>query len=63
MHLLHWQEWLLTQAPLLVRYTTNQSLRASLSRHLDLSLHTLVLLEQQRNLLAELEAQQAKRLA
>lgn len=62
-HLLHWQEWLLLQEPLLIRHSTNQSLQASLSRHLDLSLHTLALLEQQQRLLAQLEAQVAKRRA
>jgi hypothetical protein len=62
-HLLHWQEWLLLQESLPIRYATNQSLQASLSRHIDLSLHTLALLEQQRSLLAQLEAQVAKRRA
>lgn len=46
-HLLHWQEWFLVQESLPIRHATNQSLQASLSRHRDLSLHTLALLEQQ----------------
>lgn len=62
-HLLHWQEWFLVQESLLIRRATNQSLQASISRHRDLSLHTLALLEQQRRLLAQLEAQVAKRRA
>jgi hypothetical protein len=62
-HLLHWQEWFLVPEPLLIRHAANQSLQASLSRHLDLSPHTLALLEQQRSLLAQLEAQVAKRRA
>ncbi|HLW01608.1 MAG TPA: hypothetical protein VKT82_23325 [Ktedonobacterales bacterium] len=61
-HLLHWQELVLLQEPLLVRHATAEPLQASLRRHIDLSLHTLTLLEQQRVLLAQLEAQLAKRL-
>lgn len=62
-HVQHWEEWLLLQEPLLVRHTTNKPLQASLTRHLDLSRHTLALLEQQQELLARLKAQTAKRLA
>lgn len=59
-HLLHWQEWVLLQEPLLVRYATAKPLEAGLRRHLDLSLDTLTLLEQQRTLLSQLEAQIAQ---
>lgn len=62
-HLQHWEEWFLLQGPLLVRHTTDKPLQASLTRHLDLSLHTLALLKQQQELLARLKAQAAKRLA
>jgi hypothetical protein len=62
-HLLHWQKLLLLQEPLLVRHATAEPLQASLRRHTDPSLRALTLLEQQRVLLAQLEAQLAKRLA
>jgi hypothetical protein len=59
-HLLHWQEWVLLQEPLLGRHATAKPLQASLRRPLDLSLDTLTLLEQQRTLLAQLAAQIAQ---
>ena len=60
-HLLHWEEFLLTQEPLLVRHAKTQPLQASLSRHSDLSQRSLMLLQQQRALLAQLEVYLARR--
>ena len=61
-HLQHWEEWLLHQGPLVMRHAATEPLQASLTRHLNLSLRTVSLLEQQQQLLAQLKTQTPKRL-
>jgi hypothetical protein len=61
-HLWHCQETLLLERALLMRNATARSLQDSLRRHRALSLHTLTLLEEQRVLLAQMQARLARRL-